>query len=66
MLNSMRGRLAAKAERELAGAAVPLVVRGAGLRGWLRESMCQAAIRVLGAAVALAAFVWRERRATSR
>ena len=56
-LISIRGRQAAKAKRELAGTEVPLVVRGAGLKGWLRESMCQAAIRILRATAALAALV---------
>jgi hypothetical protein len=32
------------------------------LKGWLRESMCQAAIRILRATAALAALLWRERR----
>ena len=57
LLNSIKGRQAAKAKRELAGTEVPLVQRGAGLKGWLRESMCQAAIRILRATAALAAFV---------
>src|SRR2546425_2332312 len=62
LLNSIRGRQAAKAKRELAGTGVPVVVLGAGLKGSLRESMCQAAIRILRATAALAALVWRERR----
>jgi hypothetical protein len=49
-----KGRQAAKAKRELAGAEVPFVVRGAGLKGSLRESMCQVAIRILRATAALA------------
>jgi hypothetical protein len=53
-LNSITGRHAAKAKRELAGTVVLLVQRGAGLKGWLRESMCQAAIRILRATAALA------------
>jgi hypothetical protein len=57
LLNSIKGRQAAKAKRELAGTEVPVVVLGAGLKGWLRESMCQAAIRILRATAALAAFV---------
>src|SRR5919201_6138714 len=52
-LNSIRGRQAAKAKRELAGTEVA-PVRGAGLKGWLRESMCQAAIRILRATAAFA------------
>ncbi len=66
LLNSIRGRQAAKAKRELAGTEVPLVVRGAGLKGWLRESMCQAAIRILRATAALAELWLRERPLTSR
>jgi hypothetical protein len=66
LLNSIKGRQAAKAKRELAGTEVPAVVLGAGLKGWLWESMCQAAIRIFRATAALAAFVWRERRPTSR
>ena len=54
LLNSIRGRQAAKAKRELAGTELPLVDLGAGLKGWLRESMCQAAIRILRATAALA------------
>ena len=64
-LSSIKGRQAAKAKWELAGTEVPLVVRGAGLKGWLRESMCQAAIRILRATAALAELLWRERRPTS-
>ena len=65
LLNSIRGRQAAKAKRELAGTeGAP--VRGAGLKGWLRESMCQAAIRILRATAALAELWLRERPATSR
>lgn len=60
---SIRGRQAAKAKRELAGTEV---VRGAGLKGWLRESMCQAAIRILRATAALAGLWLPERRLTSR
>jgi hypothetical protein len=57
LLNSIKGRQAAKAKRELAGTGVPAVVLGAGLNGSLRESMCQAAIRILRATAALAALV---------
>jgi hypothetical protein len=57
LLNSIRGRQAAKAKREFAGTEVLLVVRGAGLKGSLRESMCQAAIRILRATAASAALV---------
>jgi hypothetical protein len=57
LLSSIRGRQAAKALGELAGTGVPLVQRGAGLKGWLRESMCQAAIRILRATAALAELV---------
>src|SRR6266550_6742803 len=60
-LISIRGRQAAKAKRELAGTEVR---RGAGWKGWLRESMCQA-IRILRATAALAALLWRERWPTS-
>src|SRR5438876_1379243 len=60
LLNSIKGRQAAKATGELAETEV---VRGAGLKGWLRESICRAAIRTLRATAALAALVWRERRA---
>src|SRR5438876_10867706 len=62
LLNSIKGRQAAKATGEIAETDV---VRGAGLKGSLRESMCQAAIRILRATAALAALVWRERRARS-
>jgi hypothetical protein len=65
LLNSIRGRQAAKAKRELAGTEVA-PVRGAGLNGSLRESMCQAAIRILRATAALAELWLRERRLTSR
>jgi hypothetical protein len=41
LLNSIGGRQAAKAKRELAGTEVRLVDLGAGLKGWLRESMCR-------------------------
>ncbi len=44
---------------------MPLVVRGAGLKGWLRESMCQAAIRILRATAALAELRLPERALTS-
>jgi hypothetical protein len=57
LLNSIKGRQAAKAKRELAGTGVPAVDLGAGLKGWLRESMCQAAIRILRATAALAELV---------
>ena len=57
LLNSIRARQAAKAKRELAGTEVSLVRRGAGLKGSLRESMCQAAIRILRATAALAALL---------
>ena len=40
--------------------------RGAGLKGSLRESMCQAAIRILRATAAFAELWLRERRLTSR
>ena len=49
LLSSIRGRQAAKAKRELAGTELPPVCLGAGLKGSLRESMCQAAIRILRA-----------------
>src|SRR6266487_441382 len=65
LLNSIRGRQAAKAKRELAGTEVA-PVRGAGLKGSLRESMCQAAIRILRATAAFAELWLRERRLTSR
>ena len=54
LLNSITGRQAAKAKRELAGTESPAVDLGAGLKGWLRESMCQTAIRILRATAALA------------
>ena len=57
-----RGRQAAKAKRELAETEV---VRGAGLKGSLRESMCQAAIKILRATAALAELLLPERRLTS-
>jgi hypothetical protein len=57
LLNSIRGRQAAKATRELAGTEAPPVDLGAGLKGWLRESMCQTAIRILRATAALAALL---------
>jgi hypothetical protein len=66
LLSWIRGRQAAKATGELAGTGVPPVDLGAGLKGSLRESMCQAAIRILRATAALAELVWRERRAMSR
>src|SRR5439155_4865570 len=66
LLNSIKGRQAAKAKRELAGTESPAVDLGAGLKGSLRESMCQAAIRILRATAALAALWLRERRLTSR
>src|SRR6266550_5906193 len=53
LLSSIRGRQAAKAKRELAETGVPSVERGAGLKGSLRESMCQAAIRILRAFMTL-------------
>ena len=62
LLNSIKGRQAAKATGELAETEVDL---GAGLNGSLRESMCQAAIRILRATAPLAALVWRERRPRS-
>jgi hypothetical protein len=50
LLNSIRGRQAAKAKRELAGTVMsPVLGLGAGLKGSLRESMCQAAMRILRA-----------------
>src|SRR6266542_311347 len=63
LLNSITGRQAAKAKRELAGTEVTL---GAGLKGSLRESMCQAAIRILRATAALAELWLPERWLTSR
>jgi hypothetical protein len=57
LLSSIRGRQAAKAKREFAGAVVSPVRLAAGLKGSLRESMCQAAIRILRATAALAALV---------
>src|ERR671923_1944687 len=66
LLNSIRGRQAAKAKRELAGTEVAAVERGEGLKGSLRESMCQAAIRILRATAALAELWLRERRLTAR
>src|SRR5215216_2864289 len=66
LLNSIRGRQAAKAKRELAGTESPLVDRGAGLKGSLRESMCQTAIRILRATAALAELRLPERALTSR
>jgi hypothetical protein len=65
-LSSIKGRQAAKAKWELAGTGVSAVVLGAGLKGSLRERMCQAAIRILRATAALAELLWRERRPTSR
>jgi hypothetical protein len=52
LLDSIKGRQAATATRELAGTDL-----GARLKGWLRESMCQAAIRILRATAALAELV---------
>ena len=66
LLSSIRGRQAAKASGELAGTEVHGVVLGVGLKGSLRESMCQVAIRILRATAALAELLWRERRPTSR
>jgi hypothetical protein len=66
LLSSIRGCQAAKAKRELAGTGLPSVERGAGLNGSLRESMCQAAIRILRATAAFAELWLRERRLTSR
>jgi hypothetical protein len=65
-LSSIKGRQAAKAKWELAGTGLSAVVLGAGLKGSLRERMCQAAIRILRATAALAELLWRERRPTSR
>jgi hypothetical protein len=62
----MRGRQAAKAKRELAGTGLPPVDLGAGLKRSLRESMCQAAIRILRATAALAELWLPERPLTSR
>jgi hypothetical protein len=59
LLNSMRGRQAARKQRELAGTGV--VPRGRlGLKGSLRERTCQVAIRTLRATADLAGFLpWR-------
>src|SRR3954454_10301610 len=43
LLNSMRGRQAARKQLELAEASVPLVCERAGLKGWWRLRMCQQA-----------------------
>src|SRR6266545_5913578 len=65
LLSSIGGGQAAKAKRELAGTEVA-PVRGAGLNGSVRESMCQAAIRVVRATAAFAGLWLRERRLTWR
>jgi hypothetical protein len=44
---------------------VPLVRRGVGWKGSLRDSMCQAAIRILRATAALAELLLRDRWTTS-
>jgi hypothetical protein len=55
LLNSMRGRQAARKQRELAETEPP---RGRlGLNGSSRESTCQAAIRILRATADLAGFL---------
>jgi hypothetical protein len=65
-LISIRGRQAAKAKRELAETESPAVDLGAGLKGSLRESMCQAVIRIFRATAALAELWLPERPLTSR
>ena len=57
LLNSLRGRQAATGGGEVAGTEVPPLCRGAGLKGSLEESMCQAAIRIVRATAAFAALV---------
>src|SRR5712692_10381956 len=66
LLNSIKGRQAAKAKRELAGTDVPPLDRGAGLKGSLRESIGQTAIRILRATAALAELLLPARSPTSR
>ena len=53
----MRGRQAARKQRELAETSVPLAVERAGLKGCWRLRMCQQAIRILRATADLAGFL---------
>ncbi len=53
----MRGRQAARKQRELAETSVPLDCERAGLKGWWRLRMCQQAIRILRATADLAGFL---------
>ena len=57
LLNSMRGRQAARKQRELAETSVPLAWERAGLKGCWRLRMCQQAIRILRATADLAGFL---------
>jgi hypothetical protein len=58
LLNSMRGRQAARKQRELAETSVALLVcERAGLKGCWRLRMCQQAIRILRATADLAGFL---------
>jgi hypothetical protein len=61
-----KGRQAAKAKRELAETESLAVDLGAGVKGSLRKSMCQAAIRILRVTAALAELWLPERPLTSR
>src|SRR6266496_749557 len=64
LLNSQRGRQAARELEELAGT-VGAAALAAGLKGSLRASTCQQAIRTLRATAALAALPFPCRRRTS-
>ena len=57
LLNSMRGRQAARKQLELAETSVPVAGERAGLKGCLRLRMCQQAIRILRATADLAGFL---------
>ena len=57
LLNSMRGRQAARKQLELAETSVPLVCERAGLKGCPRLRMCQLAVRTLRATADFAGFL---------
>ena len=57
LLNSMRGRQAARKQLELAETSVPLAEERAGLKGCWRLRMCQQAIGILRATTDLAGFL---------
>jgi hypothetical protein len=57
LLNSMRGRQAARKQLELAEASVPLAWERAGLKGCWRLRMCQQAVSTLRATADFAGFL---------